>query len=235
MTKIAIIDDDPLAIGEMKFLIEQQDGLSCSLAERSLGGFFESLKKDDLPDIVLLDINLNNRNSLEQIFKIKGLLPYVKIIITTGYPEYLMAAIKQGADGYYLKGSATGKLVDAIRITASGGTYIEPHLMTHLLEVFREEHLLAAGPANVKKRLEEMNFDLHRREIEVILGLVNNFSYKEIAQQNNISLNTVRHYVRTTYKKMKVSSRQELIKKLKGGRQPGLEVTPQPPEKKDEM
>ena len=222
MTKIAIIDDDPLAIGEMKFLIGQQDGLRCSLAEQSLGAFFENLKKDELPDIVLLDISLKNINSLDQIFKIKGLLPEVKIIITTGYPEYFITAIKQGADGYYLKGSAKGKLIDAIRITASGGTYIEPHLMPKLLQAFREEHFLEAGPANVKKRLEEMDFDLHRREIEIILGLVNNFTYKEIAQQNNISLNTVRHYVRTTYKKMQVSSKRELMQKLKGGQKPGL-------------
>ncbi len=216
MIKIAIIDDDPLVINEMKFLIDQQEGMHCALAEQTLGGFFENLQRDVLPDIVLLDIALNNSNSLDQIFKIKGLLPYVKIIITTGYAEYLMQAIKQGADGYYLKGSSSAKLIEAIRVTASGGTYIEPNLITKLLQVFRDEHLLSAGPANVKQRLEELDFDLHRREVEIILGLVNNFSYKEIAQQNNISLNTVRHYVRTTYKKMKVKSKQELIKRLKG-------------------
>lgn len=219
MIRTIIIDDDPLIREEISFL------LHCNPAEfellfeaASMGRFFELLNIDQKPDIVLLDISLAEQNSLDQIGKLKRLLPDAKVIIITGHtePEYLMKALQKGARGYFVKSSRPERILEVIRETHKGGAFIEPQMASSLLGHFQEEVKKEQPTPGLRQRFEQLGYRLHPRELEVAEGLAAGIAYKEIAAAHNIGLNTVRHYVKTLYKKLGISSRQELVELLDG-------------------
>ncbi len=178
----------------------------------SMGRFFELLDMDKQPDIVLLDISLAEQNSLDQIGKLKRLLPDTSIIIITGHtePGFLMKALQNGVQGYFVKSSRPERILDVIRETYKGGAFIEPQMASSLLGFFQGEQKEQEGASGAKGRLERLKPRLNPREMEVAEGLASGMAYKEIAAANNIGLNTVRHYVKSLYRKLGVSSRQEL-------------------------
>ena len=218
MIRVGIIDDDPLVREEIAFLLQcHPDEFELAFEAASMGRFFELLHLDERPDIVLLDISLSEQNSLGQIGKLKRLLPEAKIIIITGHtePELLMEALQNGAQGYFVKSSRPERILDAIRETHKGGTFIEPRMASSLLPFFRAGKTETRPPGlNVPEAMKRLGAELHRREVEVAEGLASGLSYKEIGAAHNIGLNTVRHYVKSLYKKLGVSSKQELVDKL---------------------
>lgn len=220
MIRTGIIDDDPLVREEIMFLLQTHpDEFEATLEAASMGQFFERLQLDRKPDIILLDISLAGQNSLDQIGKIKRLLPKAKIIIVTGHtePELLTKALRNGAHGYFVKSGRPERILDVIRETHKGGAFIEPRMAAYLLDSFRQE---GEKPGAVRPRMPEkfkrLEAALHRREVEIAEGLAAGMAYKEIAATHHISLNTVRHYVKSLYKKLGVSSKHELIERLNG-------------------
>lgn len=217
MIRIIIIDDDPLIRDEISFLLHRHpEEFELLFAAGSMGQFFEQLQLDKKPDIVLLDISLSEQNSLDQAGKLQRLLPEARIIIITGHkePEFLMKALKKGAHGYFVKSSQPERILDVIRETHKGGTFIEPQMASALLGFFRTEQEEKAPSDNILERIQKLNAGLHPRESEVGVGLATGMSYKEIASAHNIGINTVRHYVKSLYKKLGISSKQELVKLL---------------------
>ncbi|MCB0562072.1 MAG: response regulator transcription factor [Lewinellaceae bacterium] len=218
MIRIGIIDDDPLVREEIIFLLQcHPHEFELAFEAASMGQFFELLQLDHKPDIVLLDISLAEQDSLDQIGKLKRLLPAAKVVIITGHtePEYLLKALQKGALGYFVKSSRPERILDVIRDTHKGGAFIEPQMASSLLGFFRPEEK-KSRPLDLadSEALQRLGIELHRREIEVAKGLSSGLSYKEIAAMHNVGLNTVRHYVKSLYKKLGIASKQELVNLL---------------------
>lgn len=220
MIHVGIIDDDPLVREEIIFLLQcHPNEFELAFEAASMGQFFELLQLDQKPDIVLLDISLAEQNSLDQLGKLKQLLPLAKVIIITGHtePELLMKALQRGAQGYFVKSTRPERILDVIRDTQKGGAFIEPQMASSLLRFFQPEKRGARPPRiDVSAAIQRLGVKLHSREVEIAEGLASGLSYKEIAATHNIGLNTVRHYVKSLYKKLKISSKQELIDRLQG-------------------
>lgn len=215
--RVGIIDDDAIIREELGFLLQcHPDEFELLFEAASMGQFFELLNLDKKPDIILLDISLAEQNSLDQIGKLKRLLPDSRVIIITGHtePGFLMKALQNGAQGYFVKNSRPERIMEAIRETYKGGAYIEPRMASSLLGFFQGGEGKQEGKSRISNRLEGLEPNLHPREIEVAEGLASGMAYKEIAATNNIGLNTVRHYVKSLYRKLGISSRQELIELL---------------------
>ncbi len=217
MIRTIIIDDDPIIREEISFLLQcHPDEFELLFEAASMGRFFELLQIDKKPDIILLDISLAELNSLIQIGKLKRLLPEARIIIITGHtePELLMQALQQGAHGYFVKSSRPERILDVIRETHKGGAFIEPRMASSLLGFFQPAQKQPPATSDIRERLREKGYRLHPREVEVAEGLATGMSYKEIAAARNIGLNTVRHYVKSLYKKLGISSKKGLIELL---------------------
>ncbi|MCB0555575.1 MAG: response regulator transcription factor [Phaeodactylibacter sp.] len=214
MIKIALVDDDPIILASVQGILEMEEGLQCVLSSQTIDGFFLQAGKVKSIDLLLLDIDLNGQNSLEYLHRIKEDFPQLKIILLTGFadPEFLLEGMNKGISGYFLKGAEPQKLTEAIRVTMEGGAYLEPRLAGAVVESFRE--LQSNQKAENKiSRLEALNkVVFNRREREVIAGLLEGQSYKEIAADNHLSINTIRHYVKTVYHKLGINKRQELIR-----------------------
>ena len=225
MKRIALIEDDQLLLKRLIFFLNNQDGIECVLCANSLGNFFEKLTDDKHPDLLLMDVELSETvNTIAHISKVKALIPHSKVLIFTGHnhPDYIMRALKNGADGFYLKGSGLSKLLEAIDTTLAGGMYLSPQAVPHMVPFLRNQETISIAPSsppshqsNTAAAVSEASAFLSQRERQVAKRLVQGLSYKEIAQEINISVNTVRHYVKVLYKKFEVTNKIQLSHKIK--------------------
>ena len=120
--------------------------------------------------------------------------------------DSLFNSLKAGASGYLLKRTASSRLLEAIRDVHSGGAPMTPQLARRVVQFF-------SAPAKKVSPVAALT----PGEREFLEQLANGYAYKEIADRMNISIDTVRSYVRTVYEKLHVHSRTEaVVKYLRG-------------------
>lgn len=202
----------------MKMLLElSAHHIRCTLMATSVESFFDQLLEQQLTlDIILLDLDLRGQESITHLPKIKRLAKNTKVIMVTGHdnPVLLAKAIESGADGYFVKRTdPQPDLAEVVKLTYEGGAFLEPSISANLLKAFQNRKL-PHHQVNIGELSKNLNIILAKREIEVLDGLLEEKSYQEIADDNHISINTVRHYVKGLYQKVGVSSRRELIEKV---------------------
>ena len=175
--------------GDIEVIDEAKDGIEC----------LEKLEKN-IPDILLLDINMPKMNGLEVLKIIKEKMIKVKIIILTVHNEveYLMKALNIGIDGYMLKDSDSTELRKAIFTVLNGESFIQPSMIPYLNKKIIEKD-------DEKMKMEELT----KREIEVLKLLTIGLLNKEIATQLNISERTVKNHISNIFKKLDVSDRTQ--------------------------
>jgi len=162
-----------------------------------------------LPDVVLMDINLPGMSGVECVRQLKAALPAVQFLMLTVYEDSdsLFKSLKAGASGYLLKRTASARLLEAIRDVHAGGSPMTPQLARRVVQHFSG---LAEGTSAVSR--------LTQGERDFLDQLASGYAYKEIADRMDISIDTVRSYVRTVYEKLHVHSRTEaVVKYLRGG------------------
>jgi DNA-binding NarL/FixJ family response regulator len=160
------------------------------------------------PHVVLMDINLPGMNGVECVRQLKTLLPETQVLMLTVYEDSdsLFNSLKAGASGYLLKRTASARLVEAIRDVNSGGSPMTPQLARRVVQFFTKP---VEGGEGMSR--------LTPGEREFLDQLAKGYAYKEIADRMNISIDTVRSYVRTVYEKLHVHSRTEaVVKYLRG-------------------
>lgn len=214
MYSVAIIEDDLKSLqATTEFLIAHK--YEVRVQSSSLPAFLESLSIDTPPDVVLLDIMVGNANMLAHLNKIKLLVPKAKIIITTGHvePDFLFQALGAGANGYYIKGSNPHNLLEAIQAAMLDQAFLSPPAAKLLID--KMSHPGAGfAPSHYLKGIA-VQLGLNKREFQVLTGLTDEKTYQEIADENHISINTIRHYVVSLYQKAGVRKKEALIRKVR--------------------
>lgn len=162
------------------------------------------------PQIAIVDLHLPDGSGLDLITDL-GAADEGRILVITAVEDPLVAieAIRAGADGYLIKQGGPIDIAEAVEIVVSGGSPITPSVARHVLQNFRnaaEAHEGHAAPPSLPA--------LSERENEVLAMLTLGFRDKEIALKLGISPFTVATHVRHIYKKMSISSRTELRRKL---------------------
>jgi DNA-binding NarL/FixJ family response regulator len=198
-------------------MINNTSQLECLLDVDNLGGVFENLTPDMALDVLLLDIHLGSLNSLEYLSTLHRLIPTARIIIYTGHqdPDFVIKAFVGGVHGFLIKGSHPGKLVEIIEDTYHGDVYLDPKIASCILPLLRLNNFSALSKADAHEFSHSLlQLGLVKREIEMADGIVKGKSYKEIAVQNNLSLDTVRHYVKSLYRKLEINNKIQLIQKI---------------------
>jgi DNA-binding NarL/FixJ family response regulator len=162
------------------------------------------------PAIVLMDINMPGKNGIECVRILKPLMPDTSFIILTVYDqsEYIFRALAAGAIGYLLKRSVDSELINALKETIRGGAPMDSQIARMVVQSFQK--------AEQSVSEEEEIIVLSEREREVLTLLTKGRVAKEIADELNISVNTVYTYTRRTYEKLHVNSRVEAVAKFIG-------------------
>jgi DNA-binding NarL/FixJ family response regulator len=201
--KVAIVDDDEGIRSSLAALIRKAPALSLAGDYPDAETAIKEIPKN-IPDVVLMDINLPGTKGVECVRQLKTALPKVQFLMLTVYDDSdsLFNSLKAGASGYLLKRTAANRLVEAIHDVHAGGSPMTPQLARRVVQYFSRPESDAA----VAK--------LTPGEREFLEQLARGYAYKEIADRMDISIDTVRSYVRTVYEKLHVHSRTEAVVKF---------------------
>jgi len=164
-------------------------------------------RKGRLPpwDLVLMDLELPRMNGIEGTRRIKAHLPTVPVVVLTVFeePPTVLEAICAGADGYLLKRTPPGALLEQLRSVVAGCAPLSAGVARTVLDLLRQsggEWKSGAGSAGPSR------LDLTEREQDVLRCLVQGMAYKQVARHLEISIDTVRSHVRSVYSKLQVHS-----------------------------
>lgn len=198
-TKVIIADDHSLIREGIKQLLEF-DGSIEVIAEASNGVDCLEKLENIKPDVLLLDINMPEKNGLDVLDEIKKNEYDIKVLILTVHNEleYLLKAIDIGVDGYILKDSKSDELKRAIQSVLAGENYIQASLIPAL------NNRLANRDID-KDKIDSLT----SREMEVLIQVANGMFNKEIATSLNISERTVKNHISNIFKKIDVSDRTQ--------------------------
>jgi DNA-binding NarL/FixJ family response regulator len=201
--RIVIYEDNP----------DLRDGLSVLLrgtAGFELVGAFPNCANVDeeisilLPDIVLMDIDMPIANGIQGLKVIKEKYPFVNVLMLTVFEdnEHIFDAICSGAVGYMLKRTPPAKLLEAIQDANNGGAPMTSSIARKVLQMLPPQ-----------KRVLDTAHGLTEREREILNLLVKGNSYKMIADNCFISMDTVRSHIKKIYEKLHVHSQTEAVAK----------------------
>jgi DNA-binding NarL/FixJ family response regulator len=198
--RLLLADDHPLIREGFKSLLGKSDAFE--IVHEADNGL-EVIRSVDHanPDVILTDINMPQMNGLQLIEKLTESHPQIRFIVLTMHEEreYVLKALKAGADGYLLKSAERPELENAIKTVFAGGKYFSPQITT----------LLAESVSGDKEELPELT----PREKEVLQLVAKGHSTKQIADKLSISIRTVESHRINMLKKMGVSNSAELIRK----------------------
>ena len=204
MINIVIYEDKANLRDSLKLLLQ-------SVANFNLQAMYPNCKGanahalEHKPDVILMDIDMPGVNGIEGVKLIKQVLPQTQIIMLTVFEddEKIFDAIKAGADGYLIKKTIPHDLINAINDASTGGAPISPGIAAKVLKAFREK-----GKAS-----SVIDYHLSKREQEVLDLLAKGYSYKRIASDMFVSLDTIRTHIKNIYLKLQVNSATEAVAK----------------------
>ncbi|MFI5218704.1 MAG: response regulator [Bacteroidia bacterium] len=207
--KVMIIEDHHDIRQGMTFLINNEADFKAfpfSKAEDAL-----KTLDFDLPDIVLMDINLPGIDGIETTRLIKQKFPKIQIMMCTVYEDddKIFKALAAGANGYILKRAAADTLLDSVRDLLNGGSPMSTTIARKVTQYFQAH-----------SQVSPENALLTSRENEILDLLSEGYRNKEIADKLFVSVNTIRTHIYHIYEKLHVQNRVEALNKTgrKGNR-----------------
>lgn len=212
MTKLRILlaDDHGVLRDGLKLLINAQPDMRVVACARG-GREAVQLAVQVDPQVVVLDVSMPDLGGAEAAEQIRDRCPDARILALTRYADqgYLRRLLEAGARGYVLKRTAGNALIDAIRVVAEGGSYIDPTLAGHVLA----HTTRASGPgAGNGSSMPGRNGVLAEREMQVLKLIAWGQSNKEIAAQLGLSVKTVESYKATALDKLQLRSRTDILR-----------------------
>ena len=198
-TTVVIADDHVVVRKGLRMLLDQEAELRVVAEAGTLPDALETVRTHH-PDVLVLDLNMPGGSSLEAIPTILGQSATTAVVILTmqNDPAFARQALQAGALGFVLKEAADDELLEAIRLTADGQTYLNPRIGARLAA----ERPQPAGPPD----------DLSARELEVLKLIALGHTNSEIAGSLSLSVRTVESHRSHIQQKTRRSSRSELVR-----------------------
>lgn len=213
--RIVLIDDNVNHLRGVKELIEIEGGGDVVAASASANVGISMVKKYR-PDLIIMDINMPEKDGLQAIQEIDKLGLNTKILALSGYDDsdLIFRAMKLGAKGYIIKTMASTQLIRAIEEVLSGKIFLPPTLSSRFFEYFQKSYKNECSGSGEENLLN----NLTNREEEVLELLTEGENYKSVASKLFISETTVKTHVNSIFQKLQVNDRtQAVLYALKNG------------------
>ncbi|MFN8252007.1 MAG: response regulator transcription factor [Ferruginibacter sp.] len=201
--KILLYDDNDALRTSMEALIADDEGMELA-ALMPNAETVETDISEIKPDVVLMDIDMPAVNGVEAVRRIRKINDRLPVIMLTVFDdnENIFNAICAGASGYILKRYATEEVPNAVRMVLEGGAPMTGSVARKVLMMVPQA-----------KSDEQEKSNLSQKETAILQFLVNGFSYKMIAAELKISIDTVRFHIKKIYDKLHVHSATEAVSK----------------------
>jgi DNA-binding NarL/FixJ family response regulator len=182
MTRVLLVDDHVLVRAGVRSLLEKMPGVEV-VGEASNGREALEVVRSQLPNLVLMDIAMQDLGGLEALPRIIKNFPSVNVVILSAHAneEYVIRALRSGASGYMLKDAATVELELVIKSVAQGKTYLSPSISRTVIDSYLQRVGADVSP------LEQLT----SRQREIVQLIAEGKSTKEIASTLEISVKTV--------------------------------------------
>jgi len=156
----------------------------------------------DLPDLVIMDIDLPGISGIEGVWLLRQQWPDLKVLMLTVFEEAekIFGAIKAGANGYLLKKDPPDRIMQAIFSLLDGEASMNGIIAAKVMEYFKQL-------ADAEPKLAE--YHLTEREKEILYKLIEGLGYKQIASHCGIARETLNTHMKSIYRKLNVHSRAE--------------------------
>lgn len=196
--RVVVVDDHPLFRQGVVHALNAAEGIVV-IGEADSGPGALAMVRDQLPDVVLLDINMPGWNGLVTTEKISLECPATAIVILTSSEDKdtLLEAFKVGAKAYVLKGVSSQELGQVVRTVANGDAYVTPSLAAHMLQSMKKQE--SADPLR----------DLTAREFQILSMIGSGMKNREIGDALALAEKTIKRSVTNILQKLQVRSRVE--------------------------
>ena len=201
--KIAIVDDHKLVSKAIENMISFNPKYEVVMNCLNGEDFLNQLQtQKNLPEVVLMDINMPRKNGVETTAELTKKYPDLKVIALTmeDNESTIISMLKAGAKGYLLKDMSYDILFDAINIVHEKGVFYTDIVTQSLLKIKTEERVI-----------NEITNSLKEREVEFVKLACSELTYKEIAEQMCVSPRTVDGYRDSVFAKLNVKSRVGIV------------------------
>lgn len=196
---VILIDDDHLVTAALKIILEADPAFHI-IATGSSGQEAISLYHKHKPDVLLMDIRMKEMNGLDAAKEILSKDPKAKILLLTTFSddEYIVKALRIGTCGYLLK-QDYDHIIPAVKAVFNGQTVFGSEITGRLPELLSK-----------KEEFDYGKYDISEKELDIIRGVAEGLSNREIAESLYLGEGTVRNYLSNILTKMNLRDRTQL-------------------------
>lgn len=195
--RVLVADDHTVVREGIRYVLEREPGFEI-VAEAGSGSDVVALAEQCRPDVAVLDISMPGESGIQVAARLRQRLPETRILILSMYDnaEYVLESVRAGAHGYILKDTAATELRRAVRAVQEGEAFFSPPVASRLSAAVR-------GELAQEQRTSDLG-SLTAREREVLQGIAQGHTNKEIAAALGISHRTVETHRESLMRKLRI-------------------------------
>ena len=202
MITVALVDDDPMVRTGLNFILKGEDGIDVAW-QASDGAEALTTLRDQPVDVVLLDVRMPGLDGLATLEELRGWQTRPRVIVLTTFntDDYVVRALKLGADAFLLKDADPARLVEAIQRVAAGENVLAPDVTRTLITVATDAPI--AGDPSARA----LAAALTEREREVAVLMTQGLTNNQIGTRLHLSLASVKSHLTSMFTKLGVDNR----------------------------
>lgn len=201
MWRVLLAEDQSIVRQGLRVILEQDDNITV-VQEAANGEEAIEILETHLIDFIMMDVRMPVMDGIEATRKIKQKWPDIKILILTTFndDEYVVEALKEGANGFLLKISESDKLIEAVYSCMSGGLALHEEVAAKVMPRLLQR----------SKSGQELAVSLSERELAITKLIGEGWANKEIAEELYLSIGTVKNYLTQILQKTGLRDRTQL-------------------------
>jgi DNA-binding NarL/FixJ family response regulator len=210
---IAIVDDNPSLIQSISRNLLLYEEVEILFSAKNGIDLLNKLKENPTPKVILMDIEMPQMNGIQAVFEVfQRFGDSIKIIMLTVFDQEdkIFDAIQAGASGYLMKDEKPSTIINAINEVLVGGSPMSSIIATKILDLLRRKSTtqLTDNQADI---VSPEDFELTKREIEILQLISKGLAYKQIAERLFVSDKTIKKHIENIYTKLHVNSKYEAM------------------------
>ena len=208
--KVLIVEDHTMTRLGLQMVLEKAENITV-IGEAADGKNGVELAKEIHPDVILMDIGLPVMDGIEATRAIKELGIQSRILIYTSREcdDDVFSALSAGADGYIMKGANENQLTSAITAVSEGTAWLDPAIAKLVLANIQKQKTPENKPSSAPNPLKYKEYNLTKREYEVLCLIAEGLDNQEIADRLVVSLSTARAHVHNVLGKLYVADKHK--------------------------